>query len=73
MSKNYSKTINILKTNDNQPFPSEDKLHVRFERLAELVDTVATARHIETMEAFQICNRMLSSLFIEDTYDHDCN
>lgn len=40
-----------------------------YEQLAILVDKVAENRHIETMEAFQICNRMLSNLIIEDMYD----
>ena len=40
-----------------------------YEQLAILVDKVAENRHIETMEAFSICNRMLSNLIIEDMYD----
>lgn len=40
-----------------------------YEQLALLVDKVAENRHIETMEAFSICNRMLSNLIIENMYD----
>lgn len=40
--------------------PTEAELHELFNRLAELVDTVATSRHIETMEAYNIIDRIIN-------------
>lgn len=40
--------------------PQETELHELFGRLAELVDTVATSRHIETMEAYNIIDRIIN-------------
>lgn len=60
MAKNYRKPTNIRKTGDNQPRPSEQELHELFSHLAELVDTVATSRHIEAMEAYNIIDRIIN-------------
>lgn len=40
--------------------PSEQELHELFSHLAELVDTVATSRHIEAMEAYNIIDRIIN-------------
>lgn len=40
--------------------PQETELHKLYQRLAELVDTMAESRHIETMEAFSIINSLIS-------------
>ena len=37
-----------------------------YEQLALLVEHVAESRHIETMEAFRICNRMMTELTVQD-------
>lgn len=37
----------------------QTELHELFGRLAELVDMVATSRHIETMEAYQIIDQIM--------------
>ena len=40
--------------------PSEKELDQLFGKLAELVDTIAESRHIETMEAYRIIDRILT-------------
>ena len=40
--------------------PQETELHQLYQRLAELVDTMAESRHIETMEAFRIINTLIT-------------
>lgn len=58
MAKRHCK--NHRNNQDNQPRPSDSELHELFGRLAELVDTVATSRHIETMEAYNIIDRIIN-------------
>ena len=40
--------------------PSEKELDQLFGKLAELVDTIAESRHIETMEAYRIIDKILT-------------
>lgn len=40
--------------------PSETELHELFSELAELVDTVAESRHVETMQAYHIIDRIIN-------------
>ena len=42
--------------------PSEKELDQLFGKLAELVDTIAESRHIETIEAYYIINRIINLL-----------
>ena len=39
---------------------TDRELHELFSKLAELVDTVAESRHIETMEAYSIINSIIN-------------
>jgi len=39
-----------------------------YEQLAHLVDCVSENRHIETMEAFHLCNRMLTGMAIQEAF-----
>ena len=57
MAKNRKRNRTIQ---GSEPRPSENELHELFGRLAELVDTVATSRHIETMEAYNIIDRIIN-------------
>lgn len=59
MGKYYRKPY-THKADSNQPRPTDNELHDLFGRLAELVDTVATSRHIEAMEAYQIIDRIIN-------------
>lgn len=45
---------------DTSSCPSENELHELFSRLAELIDTVSTSRHIETLEAYQLIDRIIN-------------
>ena len=58
MAKRYYKQVQQDK--GNKQSPSEAELHELFGRLAELVDTVATSRHIEAMEAYNIIDRIIN-------------
>ena len=40
--------------------PSEKELDQLFGKLAELVDMIAESRHIETMEAYRIIDKILT-------------
>ena len=40
--------------------PSEKELDQLFSKLAELVDTIAESRHIETMEDYRIIDKILT-------------
>jgi len=50
----------VRNTKGIQQRPSETELHELFNRLAQLVDTVAESRHIETMEAYSIINSIIN-------------
>lgn len=58
MAKRHYKQVR--QDNGNKQRPTEAELHELFGRLAELVDTVATSRHIETMEAYNIIDRIIN-------------
>ena len=55
MRKNH-----VRKDKWSQNHPSEKELHQLFLKLAELVETMAESRHIETMEAYNIIDRIIN-------------
>lgn len=58
MAKKHCKHVRMDKGIKQRP--SETEIHELFSRLAELVDTVAYSRHIETMEAYYIIDRIIN-------------
>ena len=55
-----SKRHYVRKDKGSQNRPTEKELHQLFGKLAELVDTIAESRHIETMEAYNIINSLIN-------------
>lgn len=52
----------VRKDEGSKSRPTENELHLLFGKLAELVDMTAESRHIETMEAYYIINRIINLL-----------
>ena len=43
----------------SQNRPTEKELHQLYLKLAELVDTIAESRHIETIQAYQLIDNII--------------
>lgn len=49
----------VRKDQGSQNRPTEKELHQLYLKLAELVDTIAESRHIETIQAYEIIEKIL--------------